>query len=169
MYTRGRTDRITHIPLAIARKMGYSKQDLRILETACRLHDIGMIGTLDSILSKPGRLTDDEYETVKQHIQHGLKIVEPLDSLDEIKPIAFSHHERWDGKGYPDGLEGEQIPLSGRIMAVADAYDAMISDRPYRNGMPGEKVLSILREGAGSQWDPNIVEVLPEIIEPEEG
>jgi len=139
--------------------MDYSSRDLRTLEIAGRIHDIGKIGVRDAVLNKPGRLTDEEYELIKSHVIIGPKLVEGLDFLQNAAPIAFAHHERWDGKGYPQALAGEDIPLGGRIMAVADAYDAMTSDRPYRKGMPMEKAMQILRDGAGTQWDARIVDV----------
>lgn len=158
-YTRGHTERVTQYTLEIAKAVGFSTQELNSLELAGQIHDIGKIGVPDAVLNKPDRLTDEEFEIIRSHIQIGRKIIQPLGFLEEIAPIAFSHHERYDGKGYPDGLAGEEIPLGGRIMAVADAYDAMTSDRPYRKGMSQQKALSILEEGAGTQWDPEIVEV----------
>lgn len=164
-YTRGHTDRVTEYTLEIARRMDFSEQDLRTLRIAGQIHDIGKIGVPDATLNKPGRLTDEEYEIIKTHMTIGPKLVEGLDFLKEATPIAFAHHERWDGKGYPHGLAGEDIPLGGRVMAVADAYDAMTSARPYRKGMPQEKAMQILREGAGSQWDAHIVEVFLKILD----
>ena len=129
------------------------------------LHDVGKIVVSDSILNKPGRLTDDEYEVMKTHTTAGREILERAVNavseptyLDEARTLAEFHHERWDGKGYPNGLSGNNIPLSARVMAVADVFDALVSKRSYKDGMPIEKALSIIREGAGTQFDPIVVE-----------
>lgn len=163
-YTRGHTERVTNYSVQIGHKMGLSKQALVDLGTAGRIHDIGKIGIPDAILNKPDRLTEQEFEIIKSHVQIGRDIMQPMEFLNDIAPIAFSHHERWDGKGYPDGLKGAEIPIGGRIMAVADAFDAMTSDRPYRKGMPKQKAVSILQEGAGTQWDPEIVSLFSELM-----
>ena len=164
-YTRGHTDRVTNYSLQIARMMDYSRRDLRTMETAGRIHDVGKIGVRDAILNKPGPLTREEYEIMKTHMTIGPNLVAGLDFLKDAAPIAFAHHERWDGKGYPQGLAGKDIPLGGRIMAVADAYDAMTSDRPYRKGMPKEKAMRIFRKGAGTQWDARIVDIFLRSLE----
>ncbi|MBP86544.1 MAG: hypothetical protein CMJ64_07505 [Planctomycetaceae bacterium] len=117
------------------------------------LHDVGKIGVRDAVLSKPGALTDEEFEEIKEHPDKGWAILQDLNPLSYVLPSVLHHHENYDGRGYPDNLAGEDIPLDGRILAVADAYDAMTSDRPYRSGMPHEKAEAILRNGAGSQWD----------------
>ena len=132
------------------------------------LHDVGKIGISGDILRKPGRLTDEEYGEIKQHPERAWTMLHNLEHLQHILPGILYHHEQYDGKGYPDGLAGDQIPPDARILAVVDSYDAMTSDRPYRKGMPQEKVEAILREGAGTQWDPQVVEVclemMPEIV-----
>jgi HD-GYP domain-containing protein (c-di-GMP phosphodiesterase class II) len=121
------------------------------------VHDIGKIGIADSVLRKPGRLTEAEFEHIKLHPELGYKILKDIKQLSDVLPVVLHHHEQWDGRGYPHGLAGEQIPFLARICAVADAYDAMSSDRPYRKGMPEEKVVRIFKEGAGSQWDADVV------------
>ena len=121
------------------------------------LHDIGKVGIEDSVLRKPGKLTDEEYEHIKQHVNIGHKILFDLGKLEHVLPVVLYHHESWDGGGYPKQLGAEAIPLSARIVAVADAFDAMGSDRPYRMGMPDEKIDKIFRKGAGQQWDPDVV------------
>ena len=135
------------------------------------LHDIGKINISDSVLNKPGKLTDEEYEIMKTHTTAGkrimekaIKIVEGENYLKEARNMAAYHHERWDGKGYPEGLHGEVIPLSARIMAVADVFDALSSARVYKPAFPIEKALAILEEGSGTQFDPKCVEVFMEAL-----
>jgi HD-GYP domain-containing protein (c-di-GMP phosphodiesterase class II) len=122
------------------------------------LHDIGKIGIDDQILRKPGSLTPEEFEHIKQHPLLGYRILADIRQMSDTLPVVLHHHEQWDGKGYPCGLASLDIPLLARIAAVADAYDAMTSDRPYRKGMPVEKVEEIFRRGAGQQWDPEVIE-----------
>jgi HD-GYP domain-containing protein (c-di-GMP phosphodiesterase class II) len=121
------------------------------------LHDIGKIGIRDDVLTKPGKLTDTEYEHIKLHPGLGYRILADIKQLADVLPAVLHHHEQWDGRGYPCALTAEQIPFIARILAVADAFDAMSSDRPYRKGMPLEKVDSIFREGAGQHWDPDVI------------
>jgi HD-GYP domain-containing protein (c-di-GMP phosphodiesterase class II) len=121
------------------------------------LHDIGKIGVDDKVLRKPGRLTGDEYEHIKRHPELGYRILKDLKRLSDVLPSVLHHHERWDGFGYPHQLAEENIPLLARVISVADAYDAMASDRPYRAGLPEEKVLDIFRSGAGTQWDETVI------------
>jgi len=131
-------------------------EQIELLRKSALLHDIGKIGIRDDVLLKEGRLTDEEFQIIQQHPVIGVHVLSQVQlpkTLQPILPGVKYHHERYDGKGYPEGLAGEDIPLFGRIMAIADAYDAMTSDRPYRKGMPVEKALSILEEGMGTQWD----------------
>jgi PAS domain S-box-containing protein/putative nucleotidyltransferase with HDIG domain len=165
VYTRGHSDRVASLAMRLARRLGYSEHALRTLEMAGRLHDIGKLGTPDSLLRKSGNLTAAEYEQVKQHVTLGWKILEPLDFLHEVLPVAFSHHERWDGLGYPQGLSGEAIPLGGRILAVADAYHAMTSPRSYREAIPHDEAVEIIHQGASTQWDPEVVAAFLELME----
>ena len=123
-----------------------------------QLHDIGKIGIPDAVLQKAGYLTPEEYELVKLHPQIGKRILERVAQFEKYLPIVELHHEDLDGRGYPYGLKGTEIPFGARVMAVADSYDAMTSDRPYRRGMPVAKAASILREGRGRQWDPLVVD-----------
>lgn len=168
-YTRGHSDRVALYARRLSKQVGYSDKDAERIYLSGLLHDVGKIGVSDSTLRKPGKLTDAEYEEMKKHPDEGWSILCDLVQLRDTLPGVLYHHERFDGKGYPDGLVGEGIPLDGRIMAVVDSYDAMTSDRPYRSGMPQEKAEMILREGAGTQWDPYIVnqffEAMPDIIE----
>ncbi|MCY0877167.1 MAG: HD domain-containing protein [Firmicutes bacterium] len=156
-YTAGHSVRVAQYAVEIGRKVGLPTPELQNLRKCSLLHDIGKIGVRDSILLKEGRLTEDEFDQMKKHPALGeaiLREVQPVEAMAPLLPGVRSHHERYDGKGYPDGAAGDDIPLFGRIIAVADAFDAMTSDRPYRKGMPVAKALSILDEGRGSQWDP---------------
>jgi HD-GYP domain-containing protein (c-di-GMP phosphodiesterase class II) len=121
------------------------------------LHDIGKIGVDDAVLRKPGKLTTEEFAQIKQHPELGYRILADIKQLADVLPAVLHHHEQWDGSGYPLQLGGEQIPLIARIVAVADAYDAMSADRPYRGGMPLEKVEQLFREGAARQWDADVI------------
>ncbi|HEY5718613.1 MAG TPA: response regulator, partial [Motiliproteus sp.] len=150
-YTRGHSDSVARISAEMATLSGASKSDIEQLVLGCRLHDIGKIGIRDEVLLKPGKLTPTEYEQIKQHPAIGRRIVESVPSFAPLLPIIYSHHERWDGNGYPEKLKGEQINRWARIAAVADTFDALVSDRPYRKGMPLEKAFAIIREVAGSQ------------------
>lgn len=129
------------------------------------LHDIGKIRIPPEILYKPGRLTEEEYNLMKMHPVYGEEIVYPIASLRHLCPTIRGHHERWDGKGYPDGLKGEQIPLPARIIAVADVFDALAAERPYKKGMEVTKVRSILVEGRGTHFDPHLVDAFLKIID----
>ncbi len=166
-YTCGHSDRVALIAQRIARKMELGVAECERIYMAGLLHDIGKIGIPDEVLCKAGRLTDAEYEVIKQHPQIGYSILRHVKQLEYVLPGVLHHHESYDGSGYPHGLAGEAIPLYGRVLAVADAFDAMTSTRSYRRAMDREKAKGILRDGAGSQWDPLAVaaffEALPEI------
>lgn len=157
-YTCGHSDRVARIAVRLAREMQCSSQMLHTIYMAGLLHDIGKIGIDDQVLRKPGALTKEEFEHIKQHPELGYRILADLRQMADVLPIVLHHHEQWDGRGYPAGLRGDQTPLLARITAVADAFDAMTSDRPYRKGMPVEKVEEIFRKGAGQQWDPQVIE-----------
>ncbi|TWU20976.1 Cyclic di-GMP phosphodiesterase response regulator RpfG [Novipirellula galeiformis] len=157
-YTRGHSDRVAAMARVLTRQLGLPKQEEHHVYMAGLLHDIGKIGLPDAVLSKPGRLTDEEFAQVKLHPEIGVSILQHLKQLHFALPGVLHHHESFDGSGYPHGLAGEEIPLMGRILAVADAYDAMTSNRPYRTGMPREKATAILQAGSGQQWDARIIE-----------
>lgn len=157
-YTRGHSDRVARVSVRIAEELGCDDNTLRTLYLGGLLHDVGKIGINDDVLRKPGKLTDAEYEHIKTHVEIGYRILRGLKKMGHLLPIVLHHHESWDGKGYPFGLAGTNIPFLARIVAVADAYDAMASDRPYRQGMPDEKLDAIFRSGSGKQWDPDIVD-----------
>ncbi|WP_322907619.1 HD-GYP domain-containing protein [Paenibacillus campi] len=158
-YTAGHSQRVAKYAVEIGRRAGLCEYDIDQLRKTALLHDIGKIGVKDAVLLKDGKLTDEEFDQIKKHPAMGesiLRQVEPADAMRPYLPGVRSHHERFDGKGYPDGLKGNSIPLFGRIIAVADAFDAMTSDRPYRQGMPKERAIAILEEGRGTQWDPQL-------------
>jgi putative nucleotidyltransferase with HDIG domain len=159
-YTQQHSSRVTDLSLQLGEALGCSREELDILNFAGPLHDIGKIGIPDSILLKPGSLTDAEYEKIKEHPELGADIVGKLGMWDREQELIRCHHERYDGTGYPAGLKGDQIPLLARILSVADAYDAMASDRAYRKRMETEKVLNIIRNAANTQFDPDVVEAL---------
>lgn len=158
-YTKGHSDRVAGVSVVLAEAIGYSAEQLKKLHLTGILHDIGKIGVPDAVLQKPGRLTEEEFEQIKQHPSIGFDILQPVKPLSYTLDGVLHHHENFDGTGYPHGLVSLAIPLDARIMAVADAFDAMTSDRPYRKGMPVEKAQAILKDGSGSQWDPDIVDV----------
>jgi len=164
-YTAGHSLRVAEYSEKIGRLCGMPPEELAIIRKSALLHDIGKIGIRDTVLLKEGRLTDEEFDQIKAHPALGENIllqIEPKEVMAPLLPGVRSHHERYDGQGYPDGLAGEEIPVLGRIIAVADAYDAMTSDRPYRRGMAPSIALSILDEGRGSQWDPVFAKVFVE-------
>jgi len=157
-YTRGHSDRVARVSVRLAQEMGCDRETLRSLYLGGLLHDVGKIGIDDGVLRKPGKLTDAEYEHIKTHVEIGYRILRGLRKTGHILPVVLHHHESWDGKGYPYGLSGTNIPFLARIVAVADAYDAMSSDRPYRKGMEDAKLDAIFRAGSGKQWDPDVVD-----------
>lgn len=151
--------RMAHFCERLARLAGLSASDQRIVRYGGILHDIGKVGISDTILLKPGNLTSEEYEIMKQHTILGQQIVQPMRFGRRVGLIVRGHHERWDGHGYPDGLAGEAIPIGARIVAVADIFDAMTSDRPYRRALPDEAAVEELRKYAGTQLDPVLAEL----------
>jgi HD-GYP domain-containing protein (c-di-GMP phosphodiesterase class II) len=171
-YTAGHSIRVAHFSTQIGLREGLPSGELDLLKKSALLHDIGKIGIRDNVLLKEGKLTDEEFAQIKQHPAMGeaiLRQIQPADAMAPLLPGVRSHHERYDGRGYPDGLAATDIPLFGRIIAVADAFDAMTSDRPYRKGMPVEKALAILDEGRGTQWDPIFVQYFVEWVNAQEG
>lgn len=157
-YTRQHSSRVTRFSIIIGRELGCSSDELETLNFAGHLHDIGKIGIRDDILLKPGRLSKEEFEKIKEHPGIGARIVEKLGFWEQERHIIRCHHERFDGTGYPDGLKKDEIPFLARIMSVADVYDALSSDRAYRRKMEEKQVLQIIREGSGTQFDPHVVE-----------
>ncbi|KPL06800.1 hypothetical protein AMJ86_07210 [bacterium SM23_57] len=164
-YTRGHSDRVFYYALKMAKELRLNKRNVEQLRYASFLHDLGKIGIPDSILMKPGKLTPEEYALVKEHPKVGEKILNPIRFLEKTKNIIRHHHERVDGKGYPDGLDFENMSIEERIIAVADAYDSMRSERPYRGPLSKEEALEILKKEMGKQFCPRCVEVFVRIIE----
>jgi len=157
-YTYGHSERVARIAVELGRELGLAGDELSDIYLAGLLHDVGKIGIRDSVLGKVEPLTVEEFEHIKQHVTIGYAILSDLRPIRNLLPGVLYHHEHWDGKGYPDGLAGEAIPLLARILAVADAYDAMSTNRPYRDALPCRKVEEILTKGAATQWDKRIVE-----------
>ncbi len=156
-YTIGHTWRVARFAQAIARRLQWDEATLAEIEVGGVLHDIGKIGVPDSILTKPAPLDDDEFARMKVHPQIGARMLHDVPSLEYALPYILYHHERYDGRGYPDGLGGEEIPIQARLLGVADALDAMTSDRPYRKGLPPDKAMAIIMRNSGKQFDPVMV------------
>ncbi len=163
-YTKGHSERVAEYSAVIAREMGWKDEEVQLLYNIALLHDIGKIGIPDSILNKPGRLSDYEFAIIKQHTITGGEILKDIHSMQNAFIAAKYHHERYDGKGYPSGLKGEEIPLFARVIAVADAYDAMTSNRVYRKKLSNDVVLKELEKGRGTQFDPEIADIFIEIL-----
>jgi putative nucleotidyltransferase with HDIG domain len=157
-YTKGHSERVNHYSVQMARELRLPEEQVDMLRYMSLMHDIGKIGIRDNVLNKPGKLTDEEYEEIKKHPEVGYKIVSEIKFISKGADIVRHHHEHYDGRGYPQGLSGESIPLGARIVAVADAFDAMTTERPYKNAMPKEKAIEELRRCAGTQFDERVVE-----------
>ena len=157
-YTRGHSQSVSRYAEALARAINLPEEEVERIKLGAMLHDVGKIGIPESVLRKPTQLNDEEWEIMKQHPSIGVKkVLEPIESLRDLIPMVEHHHEHWDGSGYPAKLKGEQIPLGARIVAIADSFHALISDRPYRKGLSVDKAIEILKVGAGIQWDKNLV------------
>ena len=163
-YTRGHSDRVSEYSVLIGKKLGLNEEDIRRLRIGGLFHDIGKIGVPDSILQKNGKLSDDEYSEIKNHPTIGVHILSSASMFQDILPIVKHHHERYDGRGYPSQLKGEDIPYLARIAAVADAFDAMTSRRVYRDSLPIDVVITEIEKNKGTQFDPNIAEAFLEIL-----
>ncbi|MCH5210135.1 MAG: HD-GYP domain-containing protein [Oscillospiraceae bacterium] len=163
-YTRGHSQRVAAYSVQIAKELGLPEEDVKNIRTVALLHDIGKIGIPDSVLNKPGKLTDEEYNMMKLHPVTGCEIMKDINSIPGVHVGTKYHHERYDGKGYPEGLSGDNIPYIARVIAVADAYDAMTSTRVYRKRLSDEEVMSELENGVGTQFDPNIAKTLIKLI-----
>ncbi len=166
-YTQGHSDRVVKYSLAIAKEMNLSKEEIEEIEIAARLHDVGKIGVSEKVLGKQGKLTDKEWEEIKAHPETSAKILEPVDFPSSIVSSVLHHHERPDGKGYPNGLSKDKIPLGASIIKVADAFDAMTSARPYRKALPDEKAIDELKKYEGTQFLPEVVEAFLKVYERE--
>ena len=163
--TEGHTQRVTEMTLRLARKLEVSEDELTHIQRGALLHDIGKMGVPDSILHKPGPLTDEEWAVMRKHPEYACEMLLPIQYLHPALAIPHYHHERWDGTGYPNRLNGEEIPLAARIFAVVDVWDALRSDRPYRRAWSDKKVIKHLQAEAGKHFDPHIVEVFLEVVE----
>lgn len=159
-YTGGHTERVAEYALMLARELGFGDEELQAIEVGAVIHDIGKIGIPDRILLKPGRLDTDEFAEMRKHPEISSYILDELDLPAVVRDMARNHHERYDGKGYPDGLKGEEIPLAARILTVADAFDAMTSDRPYRRALSHEVAAAEIRRNTGTQFCPKVVAAL---------
>lgn len=157
-YTRGHSERVALIARRLGQELGLPVSDLDDIYLAGLLHDIGKIGVDDRILQKPDQLTEEEFRQIQRHPLIGFQILHQLGNLQHVLAGVRNHHEAYNGRGYPDRMQGDEIPLMARIMAVADSYDAMASDRPYRHGMPLDRLEGIFRRGAGQQWDPRVID-----------
>ena len=166
-YTRGHSERVTQYSLMIARQMKYAPNDPSAwmrLERGGRLHDVGKVGVPDEVLRKAGKLTDDEFTQMKKHPEIGFDILKNLKMLTDELIIVRSHHERFDGKGYPDGKKGADLPMFSWIVSAADAIDAMTSDRPYRKGMSLQIAVDQVRSGAGTHFHPDVAEAVLDAV-----
>jgi HD-GYP domain-containing protein (c-di-GMP phosphodiesterase class II) len=164
METEGHSRRVVEMTLDMARKLGISGDKLGNIRRGALLHDIGKMGIPDSILQKPGKLSDEEWQIMRQHPVYAYEWLSPIQYLRPALDIPYAHHERWDGTGYPLGLEGEQIPLAARIFAIVDVWDALNSDRPYRKAWSIEKILGHIREQSGNHFDPRVVDAFIEHV-----
>ena len=164
-YTQGHSFRVANYTQMLAQELGYDEETVEKYYNIALLHDIGKIGIPDAVLNKPGKLTDDEFALIKSHTERGEEVLKNISLMPEILIGALSHHERPDGHGYPQGLSGEEIPRVAQIIAVADCFDAMYSNRPYRNRMNFDKVVSIIRESSGTQLTPDVVDAFLRLVE----
>ena len=162
-YTAEHADMLAKMAVAVGRRLGLTAPELRDLQFASVLHDIGKIGIPGNILNKPDRLTDEEFAVMAQHTIIGERIISRIEYLAPIGKVIRAAHERWDGRGYPDGLSGEAIPSPARILFVCDAFHAMTSDRPYRKAMPQEDAIEELRRHSGAQFDPKVVDAFVDV------
>lgn len=167
-YSHGHSERVAQISLQIANRMGCSERLKRDIEMAARIHDIGKASIRDGILIKLGPLTPDEWFQIMQHPAEGAGLISSLSFLKDLLPIIEGHHEWYNGEGYPNQLKEEEIHLGARILAVADAYDSLTSERPYRHRLSREEAIEIIKRGAGSQWDPTVVQAFIEVAVQEE-
>lgn len=164
-YTNGHSKRVAEVASLIAKKLGYRNGQIEKLRIAAMLHDIGKIGISDNILHKPGKLTDEEFATIKSHPEIGEGIIKDVSNLKYTRSIIRNHHERYDGKGYPDGKKGDELSVDVYIIQLADAIDAMASDRPYRKGLPADVIESEIRKGRGTQFHPHVVDAYLDLLQ----
>ncbi|MCJ7733429.1 MAG: HD-GYP domain-containing protein, partial [Anaerolineales bacterium] len=159
METEGHSRRVVKMTMDMARKMGIGGEKLGHIRRGALMHDIGKMGIPDAILQKPGKLTEEEWQVMKQHPVYTLDWLYPIEYLRPALEIPYSHHEKWDGTGYPRGIKGELIPLAARIFAIVDVWDALTADRPYRKAWSNKKALDHIQKESGKHFDPQVVEV----------
>ena len=164
-YTRGHSDRVSEYSVLIGKKLGLSEEDIRRLQIGGLFHDVGKIGVPDNILQKNGKLSDDEYSEIKNHPSIGAHILSTASIFQDILPIVKYHHERYDGNGYPERLQGENIPYLARITAISDTFDAMTSKRVYRDAIPLDRVIEEFKRCKGTQFDPELADLFVDILE----
>lgn len=164
-YTRGHVDRVTTYAIWLAEELRWPSDHLRILEFGARLHDIGKITVPDQILNKPDRLTEEEWGIMKRHPTVGAKILRDISHLQPAMPYILYHHERWDGTGYPEGLSGREIPIEARLLAIADVYDALTTNRPYHPAQNFKEVAELLKSESGKHFDPDLVPIFLNVLE----
>jgi putative nucleotidyltransferase with HDIG domain len=166
--TEGHTQRVTEMTMTLARAMGITEEELVHVRRGALLHDIGKMGVPDHILLKPDKLTDEEWVAMRKHPIFAFELLSPIAYLRPALDIPYCHHEKWDGSGYPRGLKGEQIPLTARLFAIIDVWDALLSDRPYRQGWSKEKVTKHIKSLSGTHFDPQVVDVFMQMFKVEE-
>jgi putative nucleotidyltransferase with HDIG domain len=164
-YTRGHSSRVTELAEAVARRLGWNEERIESLRLGGPLHDIGKLAVSHEVLHKEGRLDAKELAEIREHPRTGAKLLLRVAALRAAIPYVLYHHERWDGTGYPSGKAGEEIPLEARVLAVADAFDAMTSDRPYRRALSQQAALAEVERCAGTQFDPRIAQVFLELFD----
>jgi putative nucleotidyltransferase with HDIG domain len=169
LYSKSDYNKVHHLETArlselLAKVMGLNQQQIEQIRVAGLLHDVGTLSIPSDVLNKPGLLSEEERQIMNQHPVLGAQLLRPIRALRDICEILENHHERWDGTGFPKGLKGEEIPLPARIVAVVDSYHALISERPYRKAMPQDEAIKILKEGAGHQWDPFLVDIFTAVL-----
>jgi putative nucleotidyltransferase with HDIG domain len=163
-YTQGHCVRVADLGCAIARRLGWDDRRLFWFRVGALLHDVGKIDVPAEILNKPGRLTSEEWALMRAHPEAGVELLRGIDFPEDVLPIVLSHHEKWDGTGYPHGLAGESIPLSARILGLADVYDALVTDRSYRAGLQHAEAMKVMAQDAGSHFDPSLFREFEAVI-----
>jgi len=166
-YTGKHAESTVYYSTEIAKALKLGREDMDHVKQAAVLHDLGKVGISDKILHKKSKLSQKEYEEIKKHPQIAADIIRPIQFMHDIIPLILYHHERWDGKGYPAGLKNKEIPIGARIISIADVYQALTSDRPYRKAYPKKDAMKIIKDGAGNQFDPAIVDAFLEILKKE--
>jgi len=164
-WTMGHSERVAFFALEIAKEMQFNEYDMEMLKIGSLLHDIGKLGTYDVILEKTEPLTEKEWELIKMHPAKGADILNPVGQLRQVIPIIKYHHERFDGTGYPEGLKDQDIPLSARILCVADSFDSLIADRPYKRAMERKQAIAHVKQNAGTQFDPDVVKAFLKVFD----